>query len=127
MPQQKSAKKRVKTGLRNQERNRAARSTLRTRLKQTEEAREKDAEDAVREHQSIVDRGVKGVDAIHHLAAAFRELDVADTYYEDVNIQGTVNVLEAAKKEGVKRFIYCSTCGVHGNVENPPAAYRVAG
>ena len=69
-----------------------------------------------------VNRVVKGVDVVHHLAAAFRELDVPNSYYEDVNIQGTVNVLNAAKQEGVKRFIYCSTCGVHGNVENPPAS-----
>ena len=66
--------------------------------------------------RSLVDRVVKGVDAVHHLAAAFRELDVPDSYYEEVNIQGTVNVLEASKREKVKRFIYCSTCGVHGNV-----------
>jgi nucleoside-diphosphate-sugar epimerase len=72
--------------------------------------------------RDIVDRTVKGVDVVHHLAAAFRELDVPDSYYEEVNIQGTVNVLEAAKREKVKRFIYCSTCGVHGNVDNPPAA-----
>ncbi|MDJ0955810.1 MAG: NAD(P)-dependent oxidoreductase [Arenicellales bacterium] len=71
---------------------------------------------------AVVNRVVKGVDVVHHLAAAFRELDVPNNYYEEVNIQGTVNVLEAAKQEGVKRFIYCSTCGVHGNVENPPAA-----
>ena len=70
----------------------------------------------------VVNRVVKGVDVVHHLAAAFRELDVPNSYYEDVNIQRTVNVLKAAKKEGVKRFVYCSTCGVHGNVENPPAA-----
>jgi nucleoside-diphosphate-sugar epimerase len=72
--------------------------------------------------RDIVDRTVKGVDVVHHLAAAFRELDVPDDYYEEVNVQGTVNVLEAAKREKVKRFIYCSTCGVHGNVDNPPAA-----
>jgi len=72
--------------------------------------------------RELVDRVVRGVDVVHHLAAAFRELDVTDSYYEDVNVQGTKNVLEAAKNHGVKRFIYCSTCGVHGNVEHPPAA-----
>ncbi len=69
MPQLKSAKKRVKIGLKNQERNRAARSTLRTRLKQTVAARDKDAEAAVREHQSIVDRAVK-TGLIHRNMAA---------------------------------------------------------
>lgn len=64
---------------------------------------------------------IKGVNIVHHLAAAFRELDVANSYYDEINVKGTLNVLEAAKKEGVSRFIYCSTCGVHGNVSNPPA------
>ena len=59
MPQQKSAKKRVRIGLRNQERNRAARSTLRTRLKQSAEAKKQDADAAVRQHQSILDRAAE--------------------------------------------------------------------
>ncbi len=69
MPQQKSAKKRVKIGLRNQERNRAARSTLRTRLKQTAEAKQTDRDTAVREHQSVIDRAVKN-GLIHRNRAA---------------------------------------------------------
>ena len=72
--------------------------------------------------RALVQRVVNGVDVVHHLAAAFRELDVPNSYYEEVNVQGTRNVLEAAKTANVRRFIYCSTCGVHGNVENPPAA-----
>jgi small subunit ribosomal protein S20 len=60
MPQQKSAKKRVKIGLRNQERNRAARSALRTSLKRVTEAKEKDRDTAVQEHQSLLDRAAKG-------------------------------------------------------------------
>ncbi len=71
--------------------------------------------------RDIVNRCMKGVDIVHHLAAAFRQLNVPNKYYWDVNVQGTENVLEAAHREGVKKFIYCSTCGVHGNVENPPA------
>lgn len=69
----------------------------------------------------IVRRCMKGVEVVHHLAAAFRELNVPNTHYWDVNVGGTRNVLEAAHKAGVKKFIYCSTCGVHGNVDNPPA------
>lgn len=71
--------------------------------------------------RDIVNRCMKGIDVVHHLAAAFRQLNVPNQYYRDVNVQGTENVLEAAYREGVKKFIYCSTCGVHGNVENPPA------
>lgn len=69
MPQQKSAKKRVKTGLRNQERNRAARSTLRTNLKRMAEPTEGDRDATLREHQSVLDRAVKG-GLIHRNKAA---------------------------------------------------------
>lgn len=70
--------------------------------------------------RDVVDRCMKGVDAVQHLAAAFRQLNEPESYYWDVNVQGTRNVLEAALRENVKKFVYCSTCGVHGNVENPP-------
>lgn len=71
--------------------------------------------------KGVVDRCVQGVDIVHHLAAAFRQLDVPNSHYWEVNVQGTRNMLEAAFREKVKKFIYCSTCGVHGNVEHPPA------
>ncbi|MBN1672977.1 MAG: NAD-dependent epimerase/dehydratase family protein [Kiritimatiellae bacterium] len=68
----------------------------------------------------VVKRCVAGVAVVHHLAAAFRELNVPDTYYRDVNVGGTRNVLEAAREAGVRKFVYCSTCGVHGNIDEPP-------
>lgn len=71
--------------------------------------------------KEVVDKCMQGVDVVQHLAAAFRELDVPNSYYDEINIGGTRNVLEAAEKYNVKKVIYCSTCGVHGNVENPPA------
>jgi nucleoside-diphosphate-sugar epimerase len=71
--------------------------------------------------KDIVKQCMKGVDMVHHLAAAFRELNVANRFYYDVNVVGTHNVLEAAYQAGVKKFIYCSTCGVHGNIDSPPA------
>jgi len=71
--------------------------------------------------KALVDKCTEGVDVVQHLAAAFREMDVPNSYYDEINVGGTRNALEAAEKHGVKKFIYCSTCGVHGNVENPPA------
>ena len=71
--------------------------------------------------KEIVEQCMDGVDLVQHLAAAFRELNVPDSYYTEVNVDGTRNVLEAAYKHKVKKFIYCSTCGVHGNIDNPPA------
>lgn len=69
----------------------------------------------------VVEKCMAGVEVVHHLAAAFRELNVPESHYDDVNVTGTRNTLEAAFKQGVKKFIYCSTCGVHGNVDKPPA------
>jgi nucleoside-diphosphate-sugar epimerase len=72
--------------------------------------------------RDVVDRCVRGAEVVYHLAAAFRELNVPNEYYREVNAGGTRNVLEAAKARGARKVIYCSTCGIHGNVERPPAA-----
>lgn len=68
----------------------------------------------------VVRRCMDGVEVVHHLAAAFRETNVGDRHYWDVNVGGTRNVLEAALDQGVRKFVYCSTCGVHGNVDPVP-------
>ncbi len=70
--------------------------------------------------KAVVEKAMQGVEIVQHMAAAFREMDVPESYYDEVNVDGTRNVLEVAKNAGVKRFIYTSTCGVHGNVDNPP-------
>jgi len=71
--------------------------------------------------REVVARCMQGVAVVHHVAAAFRELNLPRSHYRAVNVEGTRNVLDAALAEGVRKFIYCSTCGVHGNVERPPA------
>jgi nucleoside-diphosphate-sugar epimerase len=68
----------------------------------------------------VVRRAMEGVEVVHHLAAAFREMNVPDRYYWEVNVGGTRNVLAAALDHGVRKFVYCSTCGVHGNIDQPP-------
>lgn len=70
--------------------------------------------------KDVVSRCMEGVDVVHHLAAAFRELNVPNTHYDEVNVGGTRNVLDAALANGVMKFVYCSTCGVHGNIDDPP-------
>jgi nucleoside-diphosphate-sugar epimerase len=72
--------------------------------------------------RDLVTRVMQGVDVVHHLAAAFRELNVSERHYYEVNVDGTRNVLTAAARVGVQKFVYCSTCGVHGNIDEPPAA-----
>jgi nucleoside-diphosphate-sugar epimerase len=70
--------------------------------------------------KEIVTRATRGVEFVFHLAAAFRELNVPESFYKDVNVEGTRHVFDAALAEGVRKVVYCSTCGVHGNVANPP-------
>jgi len=40
--------------------------------------------------------------------------------YEDNNIKGTANMMEAARQAGVKRFIYASSSSVYGNSSKLP-------
>lgn len=59
MPQHKSARKRVKTSLRRQVRNRAARSTLRTAIKAIQGTPADQADEAARRMYSLVDRAAR--------------------------------------------------------------------
>lgn len=70
--------------------------------------------------RDVIARCVNGAEVVHHVAAAFREIKAPESHYHAVNVEGTRLLLEAAVAAGVKKFIYCGTCGVHGNVENPP-------
>ncbi len=58
----------------------------------------------------------RGVDRIFHLAAliAIPYSYVAPDSYVDTNIKGTLNMLEAAKSEGVERILVTSTSEVYG-------------
>jgi nucleoside-diphosphate-sugar epimerase len=71
--------------------------------------------------KQLIDDLVAGQEVVQHVAAAFRRVDLPKSVYWDVNVNGTRNLLEAAARHGVRKFVYTSTCGVHGNVENPPA------
>jgi len=66
-------------------------------------------------------RLVDGVDGVLHVAAVYRTAGHPDSYYREVNVVGTEVLLEAAARQGVRRFVHTSTVGVHGHVESPPA------
>lgn len=70
--------------------------------------------------QALVEQMVSGCDVVHHVAAAFRAVNDPKEVYWNVNVNGTRYLLEAAFKHGVKKFVYCSTQGVHGHIDNPP-------
>lgn len=64
---------------------------------------------------------VVDVDIVYHLASAHLDVSLSDDHYRRVNVGGTLSLLEAAQQAGVKRFVHCSSVGVIGDVENPPA------
>ena len=67
-----------------------------------------------------VDRVMADVEQVFHVAAVFRQINLPDRVYKEVNADGTRVVGEAALRHGVASFVYCSTQGVHGNVKSPP-------
>ena len=40
----------------------------------------------------------------------------------NVNVSGTLNVLEAGARGGIEKFVFVSSAAVYGNVEDPPIA-----
>lgn len=68
----------------------------------------------------LVGRAVSGCEVVHHLAAAFRKINLPRKTYWEVNVEGTRHICEASRTSGVKKLVYCSTQGVHGDVKHPP-------
>jgi nucleoside-diphosphate-sugar epimerase len=62
------------------------------------------------------------VDAVYHIAALYRQQSVEHSAFEDINANGVQHLLDASIAAGVRRFVHCSTVGVHGHVAHPPAA-----
>ena len=62
-----------------------------------------------------------GYDVIYNIAALYREAGLSDSIYHQVNATGVGQLIEAAAGAGVRRVVHCSTVGVHGDVEHPPA------
>lgn len=76
---------------------------------------------------SVVDSAMQGVDAVVHLAAvASVQASVDDPLgTHAVNLVGTINLLEAARKHSVKRFVFASSAAVYGDVQSLPVTEDV--
>jgi nucleoside-diphosphate-sugar epimerase len=66
-------------------------------------------------------RALDGIEVVYNIAALYRPTNVPNQAYYDVNVSGIRNIVELAAEMKVKRFVQCSTIGVHGHVDNPPA------
>ncbi|MBD1868951.1 NAD-dependent epimerase/dehydratase family protein [Oculatella sp. FACHB-28] len=60
---------------------------------------------------------MQGVDAVFH-TAAYVELGVVDeAKMQQVNVEGTRAVMQAAQQAGVSKVVYCSTIGIYGDTQ----------
>jgi len=65
-------------------------------------------------------REFSGVDVVVHLAAIDYDLQARPEQYIHVNVQGTWNVLQAAREAGVRRVVLCSSISACGLSEANP-------
>src|ERR1700747_971694 len=56
-----------------------------------------------------LDRAVRGIQRVFHVAADYRFWAKRSRDIYDCNVEGTKNLLAAAKRAGVEQFIYTST------------------
>jgi dihydroflavonol-4-reductase len=67
-----------------------------------------------------VERASDRIGTVYNFASPFRSAKPSDQYFWDVNVGGVLNVIEAARRQGVGRVVHCSTIGVHGDVKEIP-------
>jgi len=70
----------------------------------------------------LVLKSVKNIDVILHQAAlpSVQRSIIDPIKTNEVNICGTLNILEAAKKQGVRRIVFASSSSVYGDSEELP-------
>jgi nucleoside-diphosphate-sugar epimerase len=69
-----------------------------------------------------VDQAFERFDVVYHIAALYRTDPADRTEFTRVNVDAVRNLCEAAKRTGSGRFVHCSTVGVQGRIDDPPAA-----
>lgn len=70
----------------------------------------------------LCEKVTKGVDYVLHQAAwgsVPRSIKIP-RFYEEVNIKGTLNMMEASKNNNIKKFVYASSSSVYGDSEILP-------
>ncbi|MEJ5330336.1 MAG: complex I NDUFA9 subunit family protein [Desulfobaccales bacterium] len=70
-------------------------------------------------HPEVLERGLLGCDAAIHLIGIIREFPGRGVTFERVHVEATRNVVEAAKKAGVRRFLHMSALGARPEPADP--------
>jgi nucleoside-diphosphate-sugar epimerase len=64
------------------------------------------------EDTASLDAAANGVDVVYHVAAAVSDWGTWE-YFHRTTVEGTRSILQAAVKNGVRRFVYISSTAVH--------------
>lgn len=70
---------------------------------------------------AVARRTLSGIDTVFHLAAAHLGSRASEADHWRVNVEGVRALADAAREAGVRRFVHCSSVGVFGRVQDPPA------
>ena len=67
--------------------------------------------------RQAVARAVRGVDAVIHTAALHAPHVglVPDTVFQQINVEATAHLLQAAREAGARRFVLTSTTALYGH------------
>jgi dihydroflavonol-4-reductase len=74
------------------------------------------------ERREDLEAAVAGVEVVYHIAALYRQAGLPESTYRRVNAESAGWIVRAASSAGARRVVHCSTVGVHGDIEHPPAA-----
>lgn len=71
--------------------------------------------------RASVARALHGIETVFHIGALYRQAGGDAGQYRAVNADAVGALIVDAAAAGVRRVVHCSTVGVHGDVEQPPA------
>ena len=71
--------------------------------------------------RAAVERAARSAEVVYHIAAVYRQAGLPAAEYRAINADAVKTIVEAAAAAGGRRVVHCSTVGVHGDVEHPPA------
>jgi nucleoside-diphosphate-sugar epimerase len=66
-------------------------------------------------------RALAGIDIVYNIGATYRQASASRDAYDAINARAVATLIDEAAAAGVRRVVHCSTVGVHGDVEHPPA------
>lgn len=74
--------------------------------------------------REAVDRAIAGADMVFHLAASVGNTRSIENPLldSDINVMGTLTVLEAARHAGVRKLVFSSSAGIFGELKTLPIA-----